>query len=43
MAYTASALSLMLQGFRKPIVLTGELSAVLIKCLLHCHTEVPEF
>lgn len=34
MAYTASALSLMLLGFRKPIVMTG-LNAMLL-CTYHC-------
>jgi hypothetical protein len=37
MAYTASALSLMLQGFKKPILLTGEVAAA--AALVPCHSS----
>lgn len=35
MAYTASALSLMLLGFRKPIVMTGAMTSLSVATIVH--------
>ena len=42
MAYTASALSLMLLGFRKPIVMTGYHSLLPVLCLGHTYKYAVE-